>query len=198
MTPTVFHPATIQLLRLQSRGRGRRMWARFRQKRRLVLSAVACVLAVVWLGNAAMTVWLRQTASPETLRALLSVGLVLYAGWHMAKAAFARPESPFDWTTAERELLAAMPLRPRDLVGYQLASVTVTTFLKALLFTVLLLPDLRCVPLAMIGLVLAMMVWKCSAWGSRSRRGEWDARPFWPTARRLWRGSSREDSPSAP
>ena len=158
MTTTVFHPATIRLLRLQSRGRGRRMWARFRQKRRLVLSAVACVLAVVWLGNAAMTVWLRETASPETLRALLSVGLVLYAGWHLAKAAFARPESPFDWTTAERDLLAAMPLRPRDLVGYQLASVTVTTFLKTLLFTVLLLPDLRCVPLAVIGLLLVMMV----------------------------------------
>ena len=118
------------------------MWRRFCQPRRLVLSAIACVLAVVWLGNAAMTIWLREAASPETLRALLSLGLVLYAGWHFAKAAFFRPESPFDWTPAERELLAAMPLRPRDLVAYQLASVTVTTFLKAGLFTLLLLARL--------------------------------------------------------
>ena len=157
MTTTVFHPATVQLLRLQSRGRRRRMWRRFCQKRRLVLSAVACVLAVVWLGNAAMTIWLREAASPETLSALLSLGLVLYAGWHFAKAAFFRPESPFDWTPAERELLAAMPLRPRDLVAYQLASVTVTTILKAGLFTLLLLPDLRCVPLGLVGLLLVMM-----------------------------------------
>ena len=133
------------------------MWRRFCQPRRLVLSAIACVLAVVWLGNAAMTIWLRETASPETLRALLSLGLVLYAGWHFAKAAFFRPESPFDWTPAERDLLAAMPLRPRDLVAYQLASVTVTTLLKAGLFTLLLLPDLRCVPLGFVGLLLAMM-----------------------------------------
>src|SRR5262249_699217 len=58
---------------------------------------------------------------------------------------------------AEHELLAAMPLRPRDLVAYQLASVTVTTFLKAGLFTLLLLPDLRCIPLGLVGVVLAMM-----------------------------------------
>jgi len=133
------------------------MWAEFCQTRRLVLSAIACVLAVVWLGNAAMSIWLRETASPETLRALLSLGLVFYATWHFTKAAFFRPESPFDWTPAERDLLLAIPLRPRDLVAYQLASVTVTTLLKAGLFTLLLLPDLRCVPLGFVGLVLAMM-----------------------------------------
>ena len=158
MTTTVFHPATFQLLWLQSRGRRRRIWGRFCQRRRLALSAVACVLAVVWLGNAVMTVWLREMASLETLRALLSLGLVLYAGWHLAKAAFFRPESPFDWTPAEHELLVAMPLRPRDLVAYQLASVTATTILKAGLFTLLLLPDLRCVPLGLVGLLLAMMM----------------------------------------
>jgi hypothetical protein len=157
MTTTVFHPATIQLLRLQSRGRRRRMWGRFCQPRRLVLSAVACVLGVVCLGNAAMTIWLRQTASPTTLRAMLSLGLVLYAGWHFAKAAFFRPKSPFDWSPAEREILVAMPLRPRDLVAYQLASVTVTTILKAGVFTLLLLPDLRCAPLGLVGVLLAMM-----------------------------------------
>jgi hypothetical protein len=169
---TVFHPATVQLLRLQSRGRLRRMWGRFCQPRRLVLSAVACVLAVVWLGNAAMTIWLRETASPTTLRALLSLGLVLYATWHFAKAAFFRPESPFDWTPAQRDMLAAMPFRPRDLIAYQLASVTVTTLLKALIFTLLLLPDLRCVPLGLVGVLLAMltleilrMAIEISTWG---------------------------------
>ena len=158
MTTAVFHPAIVQLLGLQSRGRRRRIWRRFCQPRRLVLSAIACVLAVVWLGNSAMTIWLRESASPETLHALLSLGLVLYAGWHFAKAAFFQPESPFDWTPAERELLVAMPLRPRDLVGYQIASVSVTTVLKAGLFTLLLLPDLRCVSLGFVGVLLAMML----------------------------------------
>jgi hypothetical protein len=115
-------------------------------------------LAVVWLGNAAITVWLREAASADTLRGLLSLGLVLYATWHVAKAAFFRPESPFEWTPAEREALAMLPLAPRDLVAYQLASITVTTSLKTGLFALLLLPDLRCLPLALIGLLLAMMM----------------------------------------
>ncbi len=157
MTSYLIHPATVQLLWLQSRGRRRRMWRRLCQPRRLVLSVIACVLAVAWLGNAAMTVWLRETASPDTLGALLSLGLVTYAIWHFAKAAFFRPESPFDWTPAERDLLAAMPLLPRDLVAYQVASVTVTTILKAALFTVLLLPDLRSLLLGFKGLLLAML-----------------------------------------
>jgi hypothetical protein len=133
------------------------VWTRFCQTRRLILSVIACALAVVWLGNAAMTIWLREAASSETLRALLSLGMILYAGWHFTKAAIFRPETPFDWMPAEREILLAMPLRPRDLVAYQLASVAVTTILKAGLFTLLLLPDLRCVPLGLAGIVLAMM-----------------------------------------
>lgn len=152
------HPAALELLRLQCRGRRRRLWQRFRQKRRLVLSLVAGVLAVIWLGNAVLTVWLRESASPDTLRALLSWGFVLYATWHLAKAAFFRPEHPFEWTDAERETLSSVPLRPGDLVGYQLASVTLTTVVKTALFGVLLLPDLRCLPLAFVGLLLAMLV----------------------------------------
>ncbi|MBW8885394.1 MAG: hypothetical protein JF612_11630, partial [Planctomycetia bacterium] len=157
MTPGILQPATFQLLLLQSRGRRRRIWTRFCQTRRLILSIIAFILAVVWLGNAAMTIWFREAASSETLRALLSLGMILYPGWHFTKAAFFRPESPFDWMPAERDILLAMPLRPRDLVAYQLASVTVTTILKAGLFTILLLPDLRCVPLGLAGVALAMM-----------------------------------------
>jgi hypothetical protein len=158
MTTSALHPAIVQLWRLQSRGRGRRTWGRFCKKRRLFLSVIACALAVVWLGNAALTIFLRETASPETLRALLSLGLVLYAGWHFTRSAFFRPTSPFDWSPEERELLFAMPLRARDLVAYQLASVTVTTIFKAGLVTLLLLPDLRSVPMGLVGVLLAMLL----------------------------------------
>ncbi len=82
---------------------------------------------------------------------------MIYAIWHFAKAAFFRPESPFDWSPAERDLLSAMPLVPRELVAYQIASVTVTTILKAGLFTVLLLPDLRSLTMGFAGLLLAML-----------------------------------------
>lgn len=155
--PSVFHPGTLELLWLQSRGRRRRMIQRFRQPRRFLLSGMAIGLAAAWLGNAALTVWLRETASPVTLSALLSLGLTAYAAWHFAKAAFFRPETPFEWTDAERDQLSAMPLLPRELVAYQVASVTVTTVLKAGLFTVLLLPDLRSPLLGFVGLFLALI-----------------------------------------
>jgi hypothetical protein len=141
-----------------------------------VLSAIAAVLTVAWLGNAALTVWLREAGSAEALRAMLSLGLVIYALWHISKTAFFRPESPFDWTADERELLAAMPLLPRDLVAYQLASVSVTTLIKAGLFTLLLLPDVRSVPLALTGILLVMlllemlrMATEIGAWGMGRR-----------------------------
>jgi hypothetical protein len=158
MIKSAFHPAIFRLWRLQSRGRGRRMWGRFRQRRRLVLSAIACVLAAVWLGNAALTIFLRETAAPERLRALVSLSLALYTVWHFTKAACFRPTSPFDWSGEERELFFAMPLRSRDLVAYQLASVSAPTILKAGLVALLLLPDLHCVPLGLAGVLLAMLM----------------------------------------
>jgi hypothetical protein len=156
MTTSLFHPATLQLVWLQSRGRRRRWWAKFCQPRRLILSAIACILTILWLGNTAMTIWLRQQASQETLHALLSWGFVFYSGWHVVKAAFFRPESALDLSPDEQSLLLSMPLRPRDLVAYQFASITMPTLLKAGLFTLLLLPDLHCFPLGLLGILLGM------------------------------------------
>jgi hypothetical protein len=158
MTSSVFHPATIQLLWLQSRGRRRRWWSKFCQPRRLALSAVACILTVVWLGNTAMTIWLREQASQETLHAMLSWGFVFYSGWHVVKAAFFRPENALDLSPDEQNLLVAMPLPPRDLVAFQFASTTLPTLLKAGLFTLLLLPDLHCLPLGLLGILLGMVL----------------------------------------
>ena len=183
MSSATFHPATFQLLRLQSRGRRRRMWRTILPAAPAGALGAGLALAVLWLSNAATTVWLRERATPETLRALLSLGLVLYAGWHVTKAAFFRPESPFDWTPGEQEMLGSLPLRPRDLVAYQLASVTVTTLLKAGLFTLLLLPELRCLPLGLAGLMLAMLTLEMVRMADRSPPGGWAGRRFWPIAR---------------
>ena len=99
---------------------------------------------------------------------------------------------------AERDLLAPMPLLPRDLVAYQLASVTVTTILKAGLFTLLLLPDLRCVPLGFIGRAACDVDAGNAPHGGGYRHVGHESRwPTWLTARWSWRGWWREDSRSA-
>lgn len=125
--------ALLHLVATQGRGRLRRMGRRFLLPRRLVLSFLALLLAVAWLGNAMMTVWLRESASPELLRALIGLGLAFYSIWHLAMAACFRPQQCLEWIEGERELLDACPLRPHDLLTYKLASVATTTMLLSLI-----------------------------------------------------------------
>ena len=176
MSEHIVHPAVFRLVVWQSRGRLRRMGQRFLLPRRLILSVLAFLLAVAWLGNAALTVWLREPATPQMLRVLLSFGFALYAIWHVSKVAFFRPEEPLEWVPSERELLCTCPLRPRDLLGYKLASVAMTTLLKAGIFTLLLLPDLKNLPVAFTGILLAMLLLELlrlgvemTAWGMSRR-----------------------------
>ena len=56
------HRATIQLLRFQSTARLRRTLRRFRGPRRLILSIVALLLAIVWLGQVVASVLFREPA----------------------------------------------------------------------------------------------------------------------------------------
>ncbi|MFV2069096.1 MAG: hypothetical protein ACC645_19180, partial [Pirellulales bacterium] len=153
------------------------MGRRFLLPRRLILSLLAILLAAVWLGNAALTVWLREAATPELLRAMVGLGLAFYAIWHLAMVACFRPKQSLEWIAAEREILESCPLRPRDLLAYKLASVATTTLLKALVLTLLLLPDLRSLPIALAGILLGMFfleLWRMgveiAVWGM-NRRG---------------------------
>ncbi|MEO2049107.1 MAG: hypothetical protein ABGX16_21315 [Pirellulales bacterium] len=168
--------AMLRLVACQGRGRLRRMGQRFLLPRRFILSLLALLLAVAWLGNAVMTVWLRESATPELLRALIGLGLAFYAIWHLAMAACFRPQQCLEWIESERELLEACPLRPCELLTYKLASIATTTILKASVLILLLLPDLKCVPLALAGILLGMFfleLWRMgveiAAWGMSNR-----------------------------
>ena len=149
--------SVLRLVAWQGRGRLRRMGRRFLLPRRMVLSLLAFLLAAAWLGNAAMTVWLRESASPELLQAMVGLGLAFYAIWHLAMAACFRPQQCLEWIAAERDILEACPLRPRDLLIYKLASVATPTLLKSMVLILLLLPDLGNVPIALAGILLGML-----------------------------------------
>jgi hypothetical protein len=176
MSEQVHALAMLRLVTCQGRGRLRRMGRQFLLPRRMILSLLALLLAVAWLGNAVMTVWLRESATPELLRAIVGLGLAFYAIWHLAMTACFRPQQCLEWIDGEREILEACPLRPRDLLTYKLASVATTTLLKASVLILLLLPDLQCVPLALMGIILGMFfleLWRMgveiAAWGMGQR-----------------------------
>ena len=169
--------SVLRLVAWQGRGRLRRMGCRFLLPRRMILSLLAVLLAAVWLGNAVMTVWLREPATPQLLRAMVGFGLAFYAIWHLALVACFRPRQCLEWIESERIILEACPLGSSDLLTYHLITVSMTTLLKAGVLTLLLLPDLGSVPIALTGILLAMFVlelWRMgveiAAWGM-SRRG---------------------------
>lgn len=135
----------------------RRLTTRLLAPRRLFLTSVAIVLAVLWLGNVALSVVLREPLDPATLREGLVLGLLAYAFWHVLKLVYTRPEAGIEWTPAEEALLCAKPLSRTDLVWYRFLVIVASAGLKAGIFTVLMLPDLP-LPLAgFAGMLLALL-----------------------------------------
>ena len=68
VTTNILHPALAQLLRHQASARLGRICRGFSTPRRLVLSCLGLLLALIWLSNAALTVFLRQPSDPAARR----------------------------------------------------------------------------------------------------------------------------------
>jgi hypothetical protein len=149
-------PALRWMLRAQAQAKLRRMVRRFCSRRRLVLSTVALVLAVVWLGNAAASILLREAYPLETLQKWVPLSLIAYSLWHFVKVAWKRPEAPIEWGPAEEELVCGGPFTRRQVLAYRLATVLRATVLKALCVSLLLLADLPVWPAGFVGIVLAL------------------------------------------
>lgn len=157
MTSNLLHPALSQLLRYQASARLRRIYRTFSTRRKLLLSCLGLLLAVIWLGNVILTIFFRESSDPATLRGIIPAALLLYSLWHVVRFAYRRPEEGIEWTPAERELLCARPFGRRDLLLYRLVPIFMSAMLKAVCFALLTLPDLR-LPLAgLIGALLALL-----------------------------------------
>ena len=142
MQSLAVNPALSQLLRVQAGGKLRRLRRGFSSRRRMLLTLMAVVLAVVWLGNAVATVLLRDAFDPQDLRRNTSLLLLLYFVWHLVRVAYKRPEEAIEWSPAEREFLGGGPFTRRELLAYRLALVLTATIPKALVAALLLTPDL--------------------------------------------------------
>ncbi len=151
------HPAVLQLLRFQASARLSRTLQRFRGRRRLVLSILAALLAIVWLGQVSAGLLLRAPADPEKLAIWIPMGLLAYAIWHLLKTACRTPIEPFEWTPAEQELLGGAPLRRYDLVMYRLIAIAIAAVAKAACFSVVMLPDLQIWLAGFAGMLLALL-----------------------------------------
>lgn len=149
-------PALSQMLRLQARGRMRRLRGSFATPRRLALSICAALLACVWLGNVVLSVLFREPYAVDAISGWVRVGLTVYAVWHLVRTAWERPQQSLAWSPAEEEFLVGGPFTRRQLVQYRLLVIACSAVFKAAFATLLLLPDLRTPGLGLIGLCVGL------------------------------------------
>jgi len=161
MNPTLtnfYHPASIVLLRQQFVARLLRIRNAFSNPRRKVLAVVGVVLGIAWLSQAIASVMLRESADPDQLRLWLPLGLAVYSVWHVVKISLRKPIEPFDWTPAERELVCAAPITRTQLISYRMASIVSAASIKAILFSVVMIPDLSVWVFGLVGMFLGLLL----------------------------------------
>ena len=151
------HPAVLKLLRYQAAAKLARIVRGFGRPRRMVLSIVAVLLTVVWLGQAVLGLLLREPADAEKLQVWLPLGLLAYTLWHVLKIACRAPIVPFEWTETEKELLGGAPLSRCELVMYRLASIGFAAVAKAACFSLVMLPDLSIWVAGFLGMFMGLI-----------------------------------------
>ncbi|MEW4528226.1 hypothetical protein [Maioricimonas sp. JC845] len=148
--------ALWKLLRFRLRGRLRRLGRCMSTPRRMAMSLFALSLAVIWLGNAVLAVFLRDAYSLEDFRKWIPICLGAYAGWHFIRVAWNRPARAFEWTPAEESLVCSGPFSARQQVCYRLAIIFSAAIFKALIASLMFLPEQPLWPVGFIGLLMAL------------------------------------------
>lgn len=176
MNPFSLSPPARMLTRLQTRSGLTRAFKRLRSPRRIVLSIIGLVLAIIWVGQAVAGILLRESADPEKLRLWIPLSLACYTVWNIVKIAFRKPETPFAWTPAEEELLLAAPLPRAELIRFRLAATVRAALLKSCIFSLVMIPDLNFIPFGFFGMLaglllidLVRMLLEVITWGMKNR-----------------------------
>lgn len=135
------HPALWNLAKMRAQGRLHSMLASLTQPRKLLVSILGTILAAVWLSNVIASILFREQYHPESLRTWMTMMLAGYGAWHLVRVSWSRPESSIEWTDAERNNLLPSPFTRKELIQYRLLTVLGVTLFKAMIGTLLLLPD---------------------------------------------------------
>ena len=156
-TNSLLHPALTKLARSQSTAKLQMFLRRLRSPRRIVLSVIAVILGTVWLSQTIIGMLFRKPADPQNVQLWIPMSLLAYACWHVIKSFTRKPIEPFEWTPTEKEWLIGAPFTRSQLIGFRFASIAKAAALKAACFALIMLPDLHILPLAFLGMMLALI-----------------------------------------
>ncbi len=148
--------ALRQLFVTRAKARLRTMRRKIASPKRLVLSAIAILLPVIWIVNFVASMLLRESFSPETFRVgVFTVG-VAYCLWYLLKASTFRPPVAIEWTPAESSLMCGGPFTRAELIRYRLMTIFVATLFKALFASIMFLPELSMWWSGFLGMLLGL------------------------------------------
>ena len=180
MTSLGLHHSLLQLSQFLATAKFRMGLRRLATPRRIVLSVVAVLLGAIWVGQAIAGVLFRPAADPLKMMVWIPLGLMSYAVWNTIKTVCRVPIEPFEWTPTEREMLIGAPFGREQIVGYRLFSIALAAVLKAVCFSLVMLPDIRVWPAALMGMLLALiftdllrMLVEVLAYGATPRQFYW-------------------------
>lgn len=149
-------PCLRQLFVMRARARLRRMRRAVSSRKRRLLTIIAVLLPLVWLGNVVASMLLRERLSPESFRnGVLLTGLGYFL-WYVVKACVNRPPRAIEWTPSEDSLLCGGPFPRSHLVRYRLAVIFSATLLKAVLSSTIFFPELTIWWSGFLGLLLGL------------------------------------------
>ncbi|MGD9855046.1 MAG: hypothetical protein AB7U20_08850, partial [Planctomycetaceae bacterium] len=149
-------PALRELFIVRARARVRRLHRSLSSPHRVLLSTIAIVLPLVWIGNFAASMLLREHFSPEAFRQGVLLTGVGYFLWYLLKASLYRPAAAIEWTSAEASFLCGGPFLRSDLIRYRLAVIFSATLLKAVFSSVMFLPELTVWWAGFLGILLGL------------------------------------------
>ena len=158
--PPTSRPAFAALRMLavwQTQAQLARLGQSFRSPRRQWIALLAVVLAIVWLGQAIISMLFRQAADPALLAIWVPFSLTAYTAWHFIKSISTTPTEPFDWSPAELEILCGAPFSRSQLILYRLQTTVISALAKSSCFTLVMIPDLK-FPLAGLAGMFAGLV----------------------------------------
>ncbi len=150
------HPAIPHLLACKYRAAFRKCQRAFSTPRRIVLSTLSAMFAIVFLAQAVIGILYRTPAGHEDFVRTVSLGLLVYTLWHLVRTSFKRPEVPIEWTPTEIEQLSGAPFTRLDLLFYRFGAIANAALIKALSFSILMLPDQKLWIAGFLGAFLAL------------------------------------------
>ncbi len=154
----LFHPAIGQLHAFQVRARLRSLLQRVQTPQRRGLVLLSLLLGCIWLGQAVAGIFLREPADPVEIRFWIPAAMVVYCLYHLVKILTRSPETPFEWTSAEKELLHGAPLTRLQVITWRLRSIFTAATVKAACFAIVMSPDVPSIPLALTGMLGALLL----------------------------------------